>query len=82
MAKAHLKRQLKYQSWELDRLQQRKIKKFGVAAIEEAMARLCSVCTFPEKAKLGACKHLPICLDGKDCPYFMTVNGNEGGEEG
>ena len=45
-------------------LQDRIREKFGDKAIEKAKERLCTKCV------QQTCLLLPICSDGKDCPYF------------
>ena len=45
-------------------IQERIRDKFGEELIADAKQRLCSKC------KRQGCGWIPICTDGKDCPYF------------
>lgn len=52
-------------AWKITLAMKEEIKeKFGEKAITEAKLRLCKQC------KQMSCYLLPICTDGKDCPYF------------
>lgn len=58
-------------------LQKRIEERFGEEAIQEARRRLCHHCSF------NCPLLLPICSDGKDCPYFQrrenaTTNSTTG----